>query len=220
MLFVLRCNSFQIVYILLYFCCLGNGDFCNHSDCTKRFSETNNIKMLEFLIDNIFVIFGESVFQQTVGKPMSRNLCSSSCRLVPLFVRGILYIGPLKKNEKKMTRSFNFTFRYIDDVLSLNNSRFSDFVNRIYPIELEIKDTTDTARAASYLELHLKIDGEDRLRTKLYYYFPSANFPFICSHIPAALAYGVYISQLIRYSRACGSYHDFLDRGLCKQLCY
>ena len=30
--------------------------------------------------------------------------------------------GFLKKNEKKITRSFNFTFRYIDDVLSLNNS--------------------------------------------------------------------------------------------------
>jgi hypothetical protein len=28
--------------------------------------------------------------------------------------------------------------------------------------------------------------------------------------------YGVYISQLIPYSRACGSYHDFLDRVLLK----
>ena len=27
-------------------------------------------------------------------------------------------------------------------------------------------------------------------------------------------AYGVYISQFIRYSRACGSYQDFLERGL------
>jgi hypothetical protein len=34
------------------------------------------------------------------------------------------------------------------------------------------------------------------------------------SNIPAAPAYGVYISQLIRYSRACGSYQDFLDREL------
>jgi hypothetical protein len=49
-------------------------------------------------------------------------------------------------------RSFNFTFRYIDDVFSLNNSRFGDFVDRIYPIELEIKDITDTDRSASYLE--------------------------------------------------------------------
>jgi hypothetical protein len=33
----------------------------------------------------------------------------------------------------------------------LNNSRFGDFVDSIYPIELEIKDTTDTDRLASYL---------------------------------------------------------------------
>jgi hypothetical protein len=45
--------------------------------------------------------------------------------------------------------------------------------------------------------------------------FPIVNFPFICSNIPATPAYGVYISQLIRYSKACGSYQDFLDRGFC-----
>jgi hypothetical protein len=36
----------------------------------------------------------------------------------------------------------------------------------------------------------------------------------MCSNIPAAPAYGVYISQLIRYSRVCGTYDDFLDREL------
>jgi hypothetical protein len=110
-------------------------------------------------------------------------------------------------------------FHYIDDVLSLNNSRFDDFVDRIYPIELEIKDTTDTDKSASYLDLHLEIDSEGRLRTKLYdkrdaFNFPIVNFPFICSNIPAAPAYGIYVSQMIRYSRACGSYRDFLDIGL------
>jgi len=71
-------------------------------------------------------------------------------------------------------------------------------VDRIYLIELEIKDTTDTDRSASYLDLHLEIDSEGRLRTKLYdkgddFNFAIVNFPFICSNIPAALAYGVYI---------------------------
>jgi hypothetical protein len=66
--------------------------------------------------------------------------------------------GLLKKNEKKLARSFNFTL-YIDDVLSLNNSRFGDFVDHVYPIELEIKDTTDTDRSASYLDLYLEIDN-------------------------------------------------------------
>jgi hypothetical protein len=36
------------------------------------------------------------------------------------------------------------------------------------PIELEIKDIQNTGRSASYLELHLEIDSEGRLRTKLY----------------------------------------------------
>ena len=106
----------------------------------------------------------------------------------------------------------------LDDILSLNNCKFGDFVDRIYPIELQIKDTTDTARLASYLYLHLEIDNEDHLKTKRYdkrndINFPIVNFPFICSNIPAASAYGEYISQWIRYSRA---YYDFRDRGLLK----
>jgi hypothetical protein len=48
-----------------------------------------------------------------------------------------LWQGELK-NEKKLPRSFNFMFHYIDDVLSLNNSRFGDFVDCICLIELEI----------------------------------------------------------------------------------
>ena len=73
--------------------------------------------------------------------------------------------------------------------------------------------------SASYLDLHLDIESEDRLRTKCYdkrddFDFLIVNFPFICSNIPAAPAYGVYFSRMIRYSRACGSHQDFLDRGL------
>jgi hypothetical protein len=30
-------------------------------------------------------------------------------------------------------RAFNFTYRYIDDVLSINNSRFAEFLPLIYP---------------------------------------------------------------------------------------
>jgi hypothetical protein len=56
-------------------------------------------------------------------------------------------------------------------------ARFGDFVDRIYPIELEIKDTTDTDRSASYLDLLLEIDSEGRLRTKLYDKRDNFKFP-------------------------------------------
>jgi hypothetical protein len=65
----------------------------------------------------------------------------------------------------------------------------------------------------------VKSFGAHLFRAKLYdkrdvFNFPIVNFPFICSNIPAAPAYGVYIFQLIRYSRAGCSYQDFLDRGM------
>ena len=123
--------------------------------------------------------------------------------------------GLLKKNEKKLTRSFYFTFRYIDDVLSLNNSRFGDFVDRIYTIELEIKDTTDTDMFVSYLDLHLEIDSEGRLRTKLYDKRDDFNFPIVNFHLyVATFQQHLHMDQSIRYSKACGSYQDFLYRGL------
>ena len=76
--------------------------------------------------------------------------------------------GLLQKNKKKLSLSLNFTFRYTEVVLSLNDFNLGDFVDRIYPIELEIKDTTDTA-TASYLEIH----SEDWLRTNDHGYVPS-----------------------------------------------
>ena len=42
--------------------------------------------------------------------------------------------------------------------------------------------------------------------------FPIVSFTFISSNIPAAAAYRVDILHLLRYSRACAQYSDFLDR--------
>ena len=58
------------------------------------------------------------------------------------------------------------------------------------------------------------MDSEERLKTKINekkddLRFPIVNFPFIRSNTPAAPVYGVYISQLIQYSRA--SYQDIRD---------
>ena len=99
--------------------------------------------MLDFLIDNIFVTFGGRVFQQTVGIPMGTNCAPLLADLFLYYYEADFMQKLLRKKDKKLALFFNSTFRYIDDVLSLNNSKFGDYVERIYPIELEIKDTTD-----------------------------------------------------------------------------
>ena len=159
--------------------------------------------MLEFFIDNIFVMFGERVFQQTVDIPMGTN-CAPLLADLFLYSYEVDFIqGLLKKNEKKLARSFNIKFRYIDDVLSLNNTRFGDFDDRIYPIELAIKDTThtDTRTSALYLDLHLEIVSEERLRTKLYdkrddFNFPIVNFSFMNmqQHSSSTCIWSIYLS--------------------------
>ena len=81
-------------------------------------------------------------------------------------VRGRLHTGVSQEKPKEATHYF--MFYYINAVISLNNSKFGYFVDRIYPIKLEIKVTTYTSRSASYLDIHTctEIDNEGRLKKK------------------------------------------------------
>jgi hypothetical protein len=129
------------------------------------------------------------------------------------------FLQKLVKDKKiHEARAFNFTYRYIDDVLSINNSRFAEFLPLIYPPELEVKETTDTGSSASFWTYTLNLTT-GQLSTKIYYKrddfnFKIINFPNMCSNIPASPAYGVYISQLIPYARASSNYSDFLKHHL------
>ena len=176
--------------------------------------------MLECLLYNIVVVFDRQIFQQTISIPMGTVFhYFLICFCIPMRRSSSKDFWSLAR--KKIAPSFNFTYSYIDDILSLNNSKFSDYLDFIYPSELEIKDTTESMKSTSYLDCLLKIDNSGKLSTKLYdkrndFNFPIVNFPFLCGNIPASPAYGVSVSQLIRYTRACSLYHDFILRA--KQL--
>ena len=119
------------------------------------YSEEQVISMLEFLIDNIFVSFGGTLFQQVVGIPMGTN-CAPLLADLFLYSYESEFLQKLVKYKIHEARAFNFTYRYIDDVLSINNSRFTELLPLIYPPELEVKETTDTASSASFLTSILK----------------------------------------------------------------
>ena len=174
--------------------------------------------VLEFLVDNIFVVFGGKVFQQIVGIPMGTN-CAPLLADIFLYSYEAEFIQSLlSTGKKKLASQFNFTYRYIDDVLSINNPDFENYLGQMYPAELEIKDTTESNTSASYLDLLLSIESDGQLRTSLYdkrddFTFHITNSPFLSSNIPSSPAYGVFISQLIRYARACSSYECFILRA-------
>ena len=130
-----------------------------HSDSKNKYTEEDIIKMLEFLVDNIFVVFAGKVFQKIVGFPMDTN-CAPLLADIFLYSYEAEFIQSLLSAVKKRLASqFNFKYRYIDDALSINNPDFENYLGQMYmyPPELEIKDTTESNTSASYLDLLLSI---------------------------------------------------------------
>lgn len=138
--------------------------------------------MFNFLIDSIFVVFDSCVFQQRVSIPIGTNCAPILADLFLYLYETDLIQGSLQRKEKKLDQSFTNSFCCIDNVLSLSNVWFEDFLDHIFPNELEIKDTSNTLKSTSYL--YLENNYEDQFRSKLYdkrdnCNFPIVNFPFM-----------------------------------------
>ena len=154
--------------------------------------------MLKFLVDNIFVVFGEKVFQQIFGIPMGKYCAPSLLADIFLYSYESEFIQSLLSTwKKKFASQFNFTYRYIDDALSINNPDFDNNLGQMHPAELEIKDTTKSNISASYFETLLSIGRDGKLRTSLYdkrdyFNFHTTNFRFLSSNIPSSQTYGAF----------------------------
>ena len=86
---------------------------------------------IDFLIDNIYVRFGSPVFQQVIGIPMGTN---SAPLLADLFLHTFEYDFMVKTMKHDITKATQFsdTFRYIDNLLSINNVDFGNYISAIY----------------------------------------------------------------------------------------
>ena len=91
------------------------------------------IRMVEFLIDNIYVEFGGHVYHQTVGIQMGTN-CAPLVADVFLYSYEADYVQHLQKSKFE----------------SLNNPKFNDYIDVIYPKELEIKNTPNAPKWDNY----------------------------------------------------------------------
>ena len=174
--------------------------------------------MLGFLVDDIFVVFAGGVFRRAVGVPVGAGcaplladifLCSCEAG----FVQSLLSAG-----GGHLASRFSLTCGYIGDVLSVGGPEFEGYLGQMHPAGLGIRDTTESTTSASYLDLLLSIGRDGQLHTSIYdkrddFNFHITNFPFLSSNIPSSPAYGVFISQLIRYARACSSYECFILRA-------
>jgi len=133
---------------------------------------------------------------------------NSAPLLADLLLHTFEYDFMLKTMKADMSKTVEFsttTRRYIDDLFSVNNDNFGNSINEIYSSELELKDTTLSSTEVYYLDTKI-VHGHSIAPFQISVYdkkrdfdFRIVNFPFKNSNIPATPAYGVYISQLVRY---------------------
>ena len=50
----------------------------------------------------------------------------------------------------------------------INNPEFKNYLDQMYPVELEISDTTESTTSASYLDLILSIWRDGQIHTSIY----------------------------------------------------
>ena len=117
---------------------------------------------IDFLIDNIYVRFGSSVFRQVIGIPMGTN---SAPLLADLFLHTFECDFMVKTMKHDLTKAIQFsnTFRYVDDLFSINNEDFGNYISAIYPPELRtlphllLKCVISTHVSRQVVRIHLSV---------------------------------------------------------------
>ena len=132
------------------------------------YTADNICKMIEFLIDNIFVQFRERLFHEVIGIPMGIN-CA------PLLADLFLYLydnefldNVIRSGHRRLARSFNLCYRYTDDFISFNNKKFLDCLKERYPSQLTVEKANKSDHLTDYLDLTFVIDCEGKLSTRIY----------------------------------------------------
>lgn len=169
----------------------------------------NHWSSLKISPDQFWSVYGYKIF------PNYRSQFFSTLYFLCFFLQSTNYCLLMEF----VTLVLNFMFCYKDNVISLINPKFYYYVNRIYFIELEIQDTTYTIEPAASLDLHLELTNIGSVGKILYdkkRWFQRPDFPFLCSKILKASAYGVNIYQLKHFSRASVFFQDFLERELLR----
>ena len=60
-------------------------------------------------------------------------------------------------NQADIIEAFNSTYRYLDDLLNIDNPYFEQMVDQIYPTELQLNKANSSDTETPFLDLNLSI---------------------------------------------------------------
>jgi len=175
---------------------------------------------LDYLIDNTFVTFGNAIFQQNIGIPMGTN-CAVFLANYFLFTYELEFASKLIDQDRlEELRHFSHTFRYIDDVLPLNNPHFSTLFSDIYPQETLTLNKESDANSVTFLDIRITLRASrnrayhttvfDKRTLPKYKLLPMTRYPHATSFVPPRFGLNIVTSQCFRFLRRCMSRNSFI----------
>ena len=84
-------------------------------------------------------------------------------------------------NQTDIIGAFNFTSRYLSDLLNIDNPYFEQMVGVIYPAELQLDLANSSNTEASFLDLNLSISN-GIVSYKIYDKWDDFNFEIVNFH--------------------------------------
>ena len=120
-------------------------------------------------------------------------------------------------NQSEVIEAFISTSRYLNDLLSIDNTFFDSMANHVYPLEPQLNKANVSDTEASFFDLHLSIP-DVFVKIKIFdkgddFDFDIMYFPFLDGVVPHSKSCGVYISQLIRFARVSHHVGDVNTRN-------
>ena len=172
----------------------------------RTYTKDSIISAVEYLVTNSYFRLGDRLFRQEIGIPMGSDPAPAFANLF-LFYYESRWLKSIKKTNNILARKFGQVFRYIDDLLALNDGHsFETFFKDIYPEELQLNRENVDYNSTNFLDLHIEIvDGV--FTTKLYdkrddFGFNITRLPLKCSNIPAKMFYSSIAAECLRICRA------------------
>ena len=178
-----------------------------------RFDRNAIKNAIKYLMGNCYFTFGEKIFRQIIGIPMGSDPAPFMANLF-LYHYESNWIRNLKKNSIQRARRFRHTFRYIDDLLTINdNDEFSKSFKDIYPPELQL-NLEHSGNQVSFLDLQITNEN-GHLNTKLFdkrddFPFSINRLPFLSSNIPTNMFYASISAEILRIARVSSSMDNFI----------
>ena len=170
--------------------------------------------LIDFIINNSYVVYQGQVYRQIIGIPMGTN-CAPDLANIYLHVFEYNYIHSLiDNNNYDFAKKLSNIFRYQDDLIVFNDDgMFETIIQDIYPPVMELENTNLSPNKVNYLDMTISVH-----QGKYFYKsfdkrndfgFEIINYPNLRGNTPRKLAYGVFISQLVRFCSINRTVHHF-----------